>query len=276
MGGGPCPSGLSPFAPLAKGGTLNSQAGAYSPFYLHLTREDVEQEITSYSATFPIGLLGKIAGIPYCPDAAIEAASHRSGVEERDHPSCPVSSQIGRTSAGYGLGPVLTYAPGKLYLAGPYRGSDFSIVAIDSALVGPFDLGVVIVRSAIRIDPVTTQASIDATGTDPIPHIIKGIPIHLKDIRAYIDRPNLTINPTSCEPSAVSSALNGSGALFGVGSDDTLATATAPFQAFNCGALGFKPDLTLHLKGGTRRSSTRPCGSWSNLARETPTSPGHR
>ena len=106
---------------------------------------------------------------------------------------------------------MLTYAPGKLYLAGPYRGSDFSIVAIDSALVGPFDLGVVIVRSAIRIDPVTTQASIDATGTDPIPHIIKGIPIHLKDIRAYIDRRNLTINPTSCEPSAVSSALNGSG-----------------------------------------------------------------
>jgi hypothetical protein len=254
VGGGPCPFGLAPFAPKAKGGTLNSQAGAYSPFYLHLTREDTEQEITSYSATFPTGLLGKIAGIPYCPDAAIEASSRRSGVEERDHPSCPASSQIGRTSAGYGLGPVLTYAPGKLYLAGPYRGSDFSIVAIDSALVGPFDLGVVIVRSAIRIDPVTTQASIDATGTDPIPHIIKGIPIHLKDIRAYIDRPSLTINPTSCEPAEVSSALNGSGALFGNQADDTLATATAPFQAFNCGALGFKPNLTLRLKGGTRRS----------------------
>jgi hypothetical protein len=254
VGGGPCPSGLAPFAPHAKGGTLNSQAGAYSPFYLHLTRDDVEQEITSYSATFPVGLLGKIANIPYCPDAAIEAALQRTGVEERDHPSCPASSQIGRTTAGYGLGQVLTYAPGKLYLAGPYRGSDFSIVAIDSALVGPFDLGVVIVRSAIRIDPVTTQASIDATGTDPIPHIIKGIPIHLKDIRAYIDRPNVTINPTSCEPSQVSSALNGSGALFGNQADDTLATATAPFQAFNCGALGFKPSLTLHLKGGTRRS----------------------
>ncbi|HEY2334884.1 MAG TPA: hypothetical protein VGH58_07760 [Solirubrobacterales bacterium] len=254
VGGGPCPSGLAPFAPKGKGGTLSSQAGAYSPFYLHLTREDQEQEITSYSATFPSGLLGKIAGIPYCPDAAIEAASHRTGIEERDHPSCPASSQIGRTSAGYGLGPVLTYAPGKLYLAGPYRGSEFSIVAIDSALVGPFDLGVVIVRSAIRIDPETTQASIDATGTDPIPHIIDGIPIHLKDIRAYIDRPDVTINPTSCEASAVSSALNGSGAKFGDPSDDTLATATAPFQAFNCSALGFKPSIALHLKGGTRRS----------------------
>ncbi len=254
VGGGPCPSGLAPFAPKAKGGTLNSQGGAYTPFYLHLTRTDVEQEITSYSATFPPGLLGKVAGVPYCPEAAIEAAAHRSGVEERDNPSCPASSLIGRTYSGYGLGSVLSYAPGGLYLAGPYRGSSFSVVAIDSALVGPFDLGVVIVRSAIRIDPETTQASIDATGTDPIPHIIDGIPIHLRDIRAYIDKPQFTINPTSCEPSAISSALNGAGERFGNQADDTLATATAPFQAFNCGALGFKPKVSLALKGGTRRS----------------------
>ena len=90
---------------------------------------------------------------------------------------------------------MLAYAPGNLYLAGPYRGSSFSVVAIDSALVGPFDLGVVIVRSAVRIDPDTAQASIDATGTDPIPHIIDGVPIHLRDIRAYIDRPELHRQP---------------------------------------------------------------------------------
>jgi len=197
--------------------------------------------------------LGNVTGVPYCPEAAIEAAAHRTGVEERDHPSCPASSLIGRTYSGYGLGPVLSYAPGNLYLAGPYRGSSFSVVAIDSALVGPFDLGVVIVRSAIRIDPETTQASIDATGTDPIPHIIDGIPIHLRDIRAYIDRPHFTLNPTSCEPSSVASALNGAGERFGDQSDDTLATATAPFQAFNCSALGFQPDVSLKLKGGTRR-----------------------
>jgi hypothetical protein len=253
VGGGPCPSGLPPFAPGAKGGTLNSQAGAYTPFYLHLTRTDVEQEIVSYSATFPPGLLGNIVGIPYCPEADIERAARRTGVEERDHPSCPAASLIGRTYSGYGLGSVLSYAPGNLYLAGPYRGSSFSVVAIDSALVGPFDLGVVIVRSAIRIDPQTAQASIDATGTDPIPHIIDGIPIHLRDVRAYIDRPRFTLNPTSCEPSSVSSALNGAGERFGEQADDTLATATAPFQAFNCSSLGFQPKVSLKLKGGTRR-----------------------
>jgi hypothetical protein len=253
VGGGPCPTGTPPFAPQASGGTLNSHAGSYTPFYLRLTRTDAEQEITSYSATLPPGLLGKIAGVPYCPEAAIAAAAANSGVAERDHPSCPAASLIGHTTAGYGVGSVLTYAPGKLYLAGPYRGSSFSVVAIDSALVGPFDLGVVIVRSAIRIDPTTAQASIDATGTDPIPHIIDGIPIHLRDIRAYIDKPNFTLNPTSCAVSTLASALNGSGQRFGDPADDTLATATVPFQAFDCGSLAFKPKLSLRLKGGTKR-----------------------
>jgi len=254
VGGGPCPQGIAPFAPQASGGSANSQAGAYSPFYLHLTRTDAEQEITSYSATFPPGLLGKLAGIPYCPDAAIAAAAGRSGVEERDRPSCPAASRIGRTIAGYGVGTVPTYAPGGLYLAGPYRGAQVSVVAIDSALVGPFDLGTLVVRSAIRLDPVTAQASIDATGTDPIPHIVDGIPIHLRDVRVYIDRPEFTLNPTSCDPMRIASALNGSGPSFGTAADDSLATAIASFQAFNCGSLGFRPGVALRLKGGTTRS----------------------
>ncbi|HWA53897.1 MAG TPA: hypothetical protein VG816_06970 [Solirubrobacterales bacterium] len=252
-GGGPCPSGLAPFAPKAVAGSLNSRASAYSPFYLHLTREATEQEIVSYSAQFPPGLLAKIAGIPYCPDSAIEEARQSSGVAERDHPSCPAASLIGHTYSGYGVGSVLAYAPGNLYLAGPYRGSAFSVVAIDSALVGPFDLGVVIVRSAVRIDPTTAQASIDATGTDPIPHIIDGVPIHLRDVRAYIDRPGFTLNPTSCEKFTVSSAMNGAGQRFGDISDDTLATATAPFQAFDCRSLGFKPRISLRMKGSPKR-----------------------
>ncbi|HKT83909.1 MAG TPA: hypothetical protein VJQ84_08765 [Solirubrobacterales bacterium] len=252
-GGGPCPSGLAPFAPQAIGGSISSAAGFFTPFYLHLTRKVTEQEIVSYSAQFPPGLLAKIAGIPYCPEAAIEAARHSSGVAERDRPSCPAASLIGRTDSGYGVGSVLAYAPGNLYLAGPYRGSAFSVVAIDSALVGPFDLGTVIVRSAVRIDPTTAQASIDATGTDPIPHIIDGIPIHLRDIRAYIDRPGFTLNPTSCERFSVSSAMNGAGQRFGDISDDTLATASAPFQAFDCRSLGFKPRIALKMKGAAKR-----------------------
>jgi hypothetical protein len=268
VGGGACPRGTPPFDPQAQAGSLNSNAGSYAPFYLHLTRRDDEQEITSYSATLPPGLTGKLAGIPFCPDANIEAAKQRSGFEEAERPSCPAASLIGHTTAGYGLGSVLAYAPGNLYLAGPFHGSTFSIVAIDSALVGPFDLGVVVVRSAIRVDPQSAQASIDSAGSDPIPHIIDGIPIHLRDIRVYISRPGFTLNPTSCEPFAVSSQLNGAGADFASPADDVTATAVSRYQASNCGALRFKPRLSLKLTGGTGR------GQYPSLRAELRPRPG--
>jgi hypothetical protein len=280
IGGGPCPSGTAPFAPQAQAGTLNSNAGSYTPFYLHLTRTDVEQEITSYSATLPPGLTGKLAGIPYCPDSAIETAKRRGGFEEAERPSCPAASEIGHTVAGYGLGPVLSFAPGGLYLAGPFHGSSFSIVAIDSATVGPFDLGVVVVRSAIKVDRQTAQVSIDSAGSDPIPHIIDGIPIHLRDVRVYISRPDFTLNPTSCERFSVASSLNGSGQRFSDPADDTVATATSPFQAFNCGALRFAPKLSLKLRGGTKRgdypslrAEVRPRRGDANIASAVVTLP---
>jgi hypothetical protein len=249
IGGGPCPQPPPPFQPGVAGGSLNSQAGAYSPFYLHLTRNDGEAEITSYSATFPPGLLGKLAGVPFCPDAAIAAAAGRSGIEERENPSCPAASQIGRTYSGYGVGTVPSYAPGNLYLAGPYHGAQVSVVAIDSAIVGPFDLGTIVIRSAIRIDAATAQARIDSGGSDPIPHIIKGIPVHLRDVRVYIDRRDFMVNPTSCDPEAISSTLSGSAAALGLGSGETQGTGSVRYQAFNCGALGFRPRISMRMRG---------------------------
>lgn len=253
--GSACPgTGPAPFAPRAAAGTLNSNAGAYTPFYLHLTRADTEQEITSYSTVLPPGLLGNLSEIPYCPEADIEAAKQKTGFEEIEDPSCPAASQIGHTISGYGVGSVLAYAPGGLYLAGPYHGSAFSIVAIDSATVGPLDLGVIVIRSAIRVDPQSAQVSIDSAGSDPIPHIRDGIPLHLRDVRVYLDRPGLMVNPTSCDPFAVSSTLTGSAAPFTDPADIT-ATASAPFQVSNCASLGFAPKLALRLKGPTHHGA---------------------
>jgi hypothetical protein len=253
-GGGPCPTGaLRPFSPGLEAGSINPQAGAYTPFFLHMTRTDAEQEITSYSATFPPGLTGKLAGVTTCPDQDIEAAKLRTGTEELEAPSCPASSSIGHTLAGYGVGGVLAYAPGALYLAGPYHGAPLSTVAIDSALVGPFDLGVVVVRSAIRIDPQTARPSIDSSGSDPIPHILEGIPIHLRDIRVYVDRPNFTLNPTNCDPLESLSTLTGAGQDVFSTQDDVPATSHDRYQAFNCGALGFSPRFKMKLKGTTHR-----------------------
>jgi hypothetical protein len=269
----PCPAGTPGFAPRAQAGSVNSQAGAFSPFYIHLTRSDTEQEITSYSTVLPPGLLGEVAGIPYCSDAAIEAARQRGGFEEAEHPSCPAATEIGHTVSGYGVGPALDFAPGGLYLAGPFHGSTFSIVAIDSATVGPFDLGMVVVRSAIDVDPQSALVSLDSAGSDPIPHIIDGIPIHLRDVRVYISRPHFTVNPTSCERLQVTSTLTGSGQSFGSSADDSSATAPSPYQAFGCGSLPFSPRFSLRLRGGTRRgqfpslrAELRPRGGDANIA----------
>jgi hypothetical protein len=276
-----CPSSATPpFSPGAASGTLNGNAGSYSPFYLRLTRADSEQELTSYSTILPPGLTGKIAGIPYCPDAAIAAAKRKTGREEERHPSCPAASEIGHTVSGYGASAVLAYAPGKLYLAGPYHGSTFSVVAVNSATVGPFDLGVIVVRSAIRVDRRTAQVSIDSSGSDPIPHILAGIPIHLRDVRVYIDRPNGTLNPTSCAPFAVTSRLTGSGSSFADFRDDSVATTSNRFQVTNCSALGFAPRFSLHLKGGTKRgdfpslrADVRPRPGNANIAAAAVTLP---
>jgi hypothetical protein len=256
----PCPSGgLPPFKPGLIAGSINNAAGRFSPFNVRLFRTDSEQEITHFSIKLPPGITAKLAGVPYCSNAQIAAAKARTGphggAEELNNPSCPAVSEIGRTLVGGGVGSALAYAPGKIYLAGPYHGSNLSIVAITAGIVGPFDIGTVVVREALKIDPETAEAFVDATGSDPIPHIIKGIPVHLRDIRVYVDRPNFVLNPTDCSRTSTASTVLGSGLDFGSEADDRPTTVSTPYQAADCAALPFKPKLSLRLKGGTRRGA---------------------
>jgi hypothetical protein len=251
---GPCPTGATPpFDPTATAGGVNSNVGSYTPYYVRLSRKDTEQEITSYSLALPKGITGKLAGVPFCSEAAIQAARQSSGFAETEHPSCPSASQVGRTFTGYGVGSALTYAPGRIYLAGPYNGQPLSLVTVNSATVGPFDLGTIVIRSAFHVDPLTAQLRIDAGSSDPIPHIIDGIPLHLREIRIYVDRPEFTHNPTSCEPSAMQSTLTGAGASFEDQGDDSLAATSVHFQLLNCLTLGYAPHLGLKIAGGTKR-----------------------
>lgn len=254
VGGGPCPPpGPPPFSPDALAGAVNSNVGSYTPYFVRLSRSDDEQEITSYSLVLPKGITGKLAGIPFCPDAAIAAARSRSGRAEEANPSCPAASQVGRTLTGYGVGAALTYATGRIYLAGPSNGAPLSLVTINSATVGPFDLGTVVLRSAFQVDERTAQLRIDSAASDPIPHILGGIPLHLREVRVYMDRHEFTHNPSSCEPSELVSVLTGSGARFDDRSDDSTATARRHFQLLNCLTLGFRPKLGLRLRGGSKR-----------------------
>jgi hypothetical protein len=256
----PCPKGgLPPFHPELTAGTVNNAASSFSPFNVKITRTDSEQEIDHFSIKLPTGVAGKLAGIPFCSDAQIARATARTGPhggqEELNDPSCPAASQVGRSLAGSGVGSALAYAPGKLYLAGPYHGAPISFVSITSGVVGPFDIGTVVVRLAIKVNPETGEVFLDSTGSDPIPHIIHGIPIHLRDIRAYTDRPNFTFNPTSCERKSTAATVLGSGLDFASEADDNPFVSTSPFQAADCAALPFAPKLSLKLIGGTKRGA---------------------
>jgi hypothetical protein len=257
VGGGTCPSGgAPPFRPEFKGGTLNNNAASYSPLLMRLTRRDGDQDLTRFSSKLPPGLVARIAGASECSDAAIKAASGRTGLEELASPSCPASSEVGHVLGGAGVGAALTYVLGKLYLAGPYQGAPLSAVAIVPAVAGPFDLGTVVTRVALRIDPATAEVEVDGSRSDPIPHILDGVPLKVRDLRVYVDRPSFTLNPTSCKPFLFGATLWGGGSDSFSSADDVPVSLADHFQAANCSQLGFRPKLALSLKGGIRRGDT--------------------
>jgi hypothetical protein len=254
IAGGPCPTGgIPPFHPGIVAGTLNNSAGSYSPMDIHITRNDGEQEITRFTSILPPGLSAKLTGIPFCSDADIEAAKHVSGAQEETEPSCPKASEIGHTLVGAGVGSVLAYTPGKVYMAGPYNGAPFSVVSITSAKVGPFDLGTVVIRFALEINPETAVVTVDAKASDPIPHIIDGIVIHVRDIRVYVDRPEFMINPTNCDPLSFAATVDGAGADFTNPADQVPVTVTSSFQMANCQNLQFKPTFSVSTSGKTSK-----------------------
>jgi hypothetical protein len=243
-GGGTCPStpASQPNAPSFEAGTASPLAGAYSPFLLRLARQDGSQEIKGLDVVLPPGLTGKLAGLTYCSEGALAAVAAKSGRAEQASPSCPSSSELGSVTVGAGAGPAPYYVQGKAYLAGPYKGAPLSMAILTPAVAGPFDLGTVLVRTALQVDPET--ARIHAV-SDPIPTILEGIPLDVRSIALRVDRPGFTLNPTSCNPLAFSGR-----ALSSLGQSASLANR---FQVGGCRSLGFKPKLSLRLRGGTKR-----------------------
>jgi hypothetical protein len=255
IAGGPCPTGgAAPFKPGLIAGTQSNDAGNYSPVDIRITRNDGEQEITGFSSILPPGVTANLRGIPFCTGQEIAAAKAKSGAQEEIEPSCPAASQIGHTLVGVGVGSVLAYTSGKLYMAGPLEGAPFSVVSITSAKVGPFDLGTVVVHLPLNIDPVTAQVSIPAGAADQIPHIIKGIVVHVRDIRVYVDRPSFAINPTSCSPAVFAATVLGSGLSFTSPADDTPMTINDQFQTANCANLKFAPKFAVSASGKTSKA----------------------
>lgn len=224
------------FDPKLAGGVTDPRAGAFSPLGFDLVREDGEQDLAGFELTLPQGELAKLKGVPLCPDAQAPTGA------------CPADSKVGHLTAAAGPGPLPLWIPqpGKdptaVYLAGPYEGAPYSVVSVVPAQAGPFDLGDVVVRSALQVDPESGVAMVKA---NPLPQIIEGVPVAYRRLHVVVDRPEFTLNPTDCSQLAITSNISST--------RGTVAHPSIPFQVDGCRALKFKPKLALKLKGGTER-----------------------
>jgi hypothetical protein len=235
-GGAACPAGALPFSPTLTAGATTDQAGGYTSFSLLLQRADGQQRISTLSFQTPEGLLGMISKVPLC------------GEPQAAQGTCSAASQIGHTvvAAGPGPYPLVVPEPGQpaapIYLTGGYKGAPFGLSIAVPVIAGPFNLGTVVVRASIAVDPHTSQLTIT---TDPLPSILDGIPTDLRIVNAVIDRPGFMFNPTSCRSQSFAGQATSV--------EGTVAAISSHFQMGSCRSLAFKPDFKVTTAGKTSR-----------------------
>jgi hypothetical protein len=228
----------SGFDPKLEAGTTSPVAGAFASLVMSLTRESSEQNISQLAVSLPAGVLARLGRVGLCEGAAAQSGN------------CPADSQIGSVTvaAGPGPSPLWVPQPGKdptaIYLTGPYRGAPYGLVVKVPAQAGPFDLGTVISRVALHVDPDTAVVT---PTSDPLPQILEGVPISYRAIHAEADRSGFVFNPTSCR------ALRSRARV--TSTQGAVAHPTSPFRVGHCRSLAFKPRLTTRLFGKTNRGA---------------------
>jgi hypothetical protein len=251
--GGTCPTTLATrkFVPSYTAASDNTKAGSYSPFRVQIARTDGQQELKVVAVTLPRGLTGKLAGIPYCSEADLASAANTAGRAQLANPSCGGNSLIGSatTVAGTGANPVSL--PGKVYLAGPYKGAPLSLAIITPGVSGPFDLGTVVVRVALVVNPETAQITADS---DPIPHVFGGVKLDIRSINVNVDRSKFMLNPTNCAQQATAGFIDGGGGDPNNPAAFSAYAVSVPYQATACNKLAFKPKLHVKISGPTLRA----------------------
>jgi hypothetical protein len=225
-----CPGSL-PFAPSFSAGTTDNQAGGFSPFVVTISRVDGEQHTSAIDVQTPPGLLGMLSTVPLCqePRAALG--------------TCDEASLIGHTTVAVGPGSSPFWIGGKVYLTGPYEGGPFGLSIVVPAIAGPFNLGTVVVRAAISVDPHTSQITV---ASDPLPQMLRGIPLQLKTVNVAIDRAGFIFNPTNCQGLTVNGTV--------VSAEGASVKVASPFHAANCATLPFTPKFSAASQAKTSRA----------------------
>jgi hypothetical protein len=252
-GGGACAKSMveRPFAPAFALAPSSTRAGAFSPLALRITRPDGQQELKGADLTLAPGMTARLAGVPYCSEAALAAAASSSGRAEAASPSCPAASLLGSAKVSAGTGPEPLQIEGKVFLSGPYHGAPLSLAVLTPATAGPFDLGTVVVRVALFVDAETARVR---ALSDPLPDVYGGAQLSIRSVDLTLDRERFALNPTSCEPLSSGGALAGGGANPADPASFSAFPVGVPFQTSECGALGFRPKLTTRLFGGRKAS----------------------
>ncbi|HXN38612.1 MAG TPA: hypothetical protein VN892_11270 [Solirubrobacteraceae bacterium] len=226
-----CPSTL-PFAPTFASGTASFDAGAFSPLTASLSREDGEQQIQTLQLHYPPGVSGFLTGVALCPEAQANAGT------------CGAESRIGHTSASIGVGnEPYTVTGGEMFLTEGYEGAPFGLSIVTPAVAGPYNLGNVVVRAKLQIDPFTAAVTVT---TGSIPHILDGIPLQIRNISATIDRAGFSFNPTNCKPMAITGTV---GSVEGATSP-----VSEPFEVANCATLKFAPKFEVSTSAKTSKA----------------------
>jgi hypothetical protein len=257
--GSPCPNppgdmspSTLPFNPSLTTGSLNLQAGAFTPFTLTMSRPDGNQNLDAIQLKMPPGLLGTLSGVKLCSEAEGNAGT------------CGPESLIGETTVSVGLGGnPFSVRGGRVYVTGPYKGAPYGLSIVNPAKAGPFDVehdtskpgqytpacDCVVVRAKIEVDPTTAALTIttDTSGPYQIPQILDGIPLQIQHVNVTINRPSFTFNPTNCSKMAIGGNLTSS-----AGARSAL---SVPFQVTNCATLKFKPIFKVSTAGKTSRKN---------------------
>jgi hypothetical protein len=243
-GGSACPSGTLPFGPSLIAGATSPKGGAFTGFSMLLQSGDGQQRIEKLQFKLPQGLSGMLSAVPLCPEP--QAAQG----------TCSSASQIGHSTVASGPGPYPLTIPqpgdpeSPIYLTGPYQGAPFGLTIVTHVIAGPFNLGNVITRAKIEVDPHTAQVTVT---TDPLPQVIDGVPTDLRLVNAVIDRPGFMFNPTHCAPAAFAGTAWGTPPP-GAGGPGATAAIASSFDVVGCKGLGFAPKFAVATSGKTSRS----------------------
>jgi hypothetical protein len=245
-----CPQ-TPPFGPSFSAGTSNPNAGQFSPFTLTFGREDREQDLSGIQVRMPPGLSGILTGVPLCAEPQASLGT------------CAQASRIGTMTVAAGPGAHPYYQRGSIYLTGPYKGAPFGLSIVVPTQAGPFNLGNVVVRSQINVDPVTTALTVTS---DPFPQILDGIPLRLRTANVTIERPNFIFNPTDCAQQHVAATI--------VSAQGAQSNVSAPFAVSGCAGLHFSPQVKITTSGKTSKAKGAsldykivfPAGAQSNIS----------